>query len=159
MSNDEKKQLKKFKKQKLKEKKEFYNYKHWREIQRNQLGVSANLYFIFTSAIFGYVINFLVQNKAKLFHCEKYLLIPSIIFLLISFLFYALFTENRLKDFRKTAELINEKKSFEKESFDNISKLTKKRGIDSWSYYNLQKYSLFVGFIFALIGLSIFIFT
>ena len=55
MSNEEKKQSKKFKKQKLKEKKEFYNYKHWREIQRNQLGVSANLYFIFTSAIFGYV--------------------------------------------------------------------------------------------------------
>lgn len=157
MSNEEKKQikqLKRFEKQKLKEKKEFYNYRYWREVQRNQLGVSANLYFIFTSAIFGFILNFLVGYKSQLFHCEKHFLIPSLAFLLISFLFYALFTENRLKDFRKTAELINEK-----ESFENISRLTKKRGINSWSYYDLQRYSLLVGFIFALIGLSIFIFT
>lgn len=157
MSNEEKKQikqLKKFEKQKLKEKKEFYDYKYWREVQRNQLGVSANLYFIFSSAIFGYVINFTIVNKDDFFHCEIYLLIPSLIFLLISFLFYALFTENRLKDFRKTAELINDNSV----AIENIPRLTKKRGVDSWSYYNLQRYSLLVGFIFALIGLSIFIF-
>ena len=61
MSNEKKKQLKKnkkFEKEKLKEKKDFYNYKYWREVQRNQLGVSANLYFIFSSAIFGYILNF-----------------------------------------------------------------------------------------------------
>jgi hypothetical protein len=68
-------------------------------------------------------------------------------------LFYTLFIENRLKDFRKTAELIDKN-----ESIENIPKLTKKSGIDSWSYYNIQRYSLFIGFIFALIGLSIFIF-
>lgn len=157
MSNEEKKQikqLKKFEKQKLKEKKEFYDYKYWREVQRNQLGVSANLYFIFSSAIFGYVINFTIVNKDDFFHCEIHLLIPSLIFLLISFLFYALFTENRLKDFRRTAELIND----DSVAIENIPRLTKKRGVDSWSYYNLQRYSLLVGFIFALIGLSIFIF-
>lgn len=147
-------QERKNEKEKTKRLKEFYDYKYWREVQRNQLGVSANLYFIFSSAIFGYVINFTIVNKDDFFHCEIYLLIQSLIFLLISFLFYTLFTENRLKDFKRTAELINDNSV----AIENIPRLTKKRGVDSWSYYNLQRYSLLVGFIFALIGLSIFIF-
>ena len=32
------------------------NYKYWREVQRTQLGISANLYFIFCSAIFRFIL-------------------------------------------------------------------------------------------------------
>jgi hypothetical protein len=51
--------------EKSNKKDEFYNYKDWREIQRNQLGISANLYFVFSSAIFGYTLNFLLADKNK----------------------------------------------------------------------------------------------
>lgn len=39
------------------------NYKYWRGVQREQLGVSANLYFVFSSAIFGFTLNFLFDKK------------------------------------------------------------------------------------------------
>ena len=83
---------------------EYYNYKYWREIQRNQLGVSANLFFVITSAIFGFIINLLITEKNKLNCISKTLLITSLIFLLISFIFYIVFTQNRLNDFRETSK-------------------------------------------------------
>jgi hypothetical protein len=135
---------------------EFYNYKNWREIQRNQLGISANLYFVFSSAIFGYTLNFLLADKGKnTLNCPaKIILYFSLIFILTSLLFYAIFTENRLKDFRKTAQLINEGKSS-----DEIKEMTKTIGINTWSNYNLQRYSLFIGFIISLVGFSIYLFN
>lgn len=153
MSNEEKKQLKKFEKQKLKEKKEFYNYRYWRETQRNQLGVSANLYFIFSSAILGFILNFLITKSDVIFYEEKFFLITSIIFLLISLIFYSIFTENRLQDFRDTANNIDKGLDY-----DEIRKLTESIGKRSWYLYDRQRCFLILGFIFALIGFSIFIF-
>lgn len=135
------------------EKKEFYNYKHWREIQRNQLGVSANLYFIFTSAIFGFILNFLIEKNNILFYEEKFFLITSLIFLLISLIFYSIFTENRLQDFRDTANYIDKGLDY-----DEIRKLTESIGKRSWNLYDKQRCFLILGFIFAFIGFSIFIF-
>ncbi len=156
MSNDEKKQLKKnkkFEKEKLKEKKDFYNYKYWREVQRNQLGVSANLYFIFSSAIFGYILNFLMEKNNILFYEEKFFLITSLIFLLISLIFYSIFTENRLQDFRDTANNID--KSLD---YDEIRKLTESIGKRSWNLYDKQRCFLILGFGFSLIGFLLYIF-
>lgn len=152
MSNTNETERKK-EKEKTKRLKEFYNYKHWREIQRNQLGVSANLYFIFSSAIFGFILNFLITKIDFIFYEEKFFLFTSIIFLIISFIFYSIFTENRLKDFRDTAKYIN--KSLD---YDEISKLTESIGKRSWHLYDRQRCFLILGFIFAFIGFSIFIF-
>ena len=142
--------------EKSKKKDEFYNYKYWREIQRNQLGISANLYFVFSSAIFGYTLNFLLadKNKSTLNCPAKIILYFSLIFILTSLLFYAIFTENRLKDFRKTAQLINEGKTS-----DEIKEITRPIGINTWSNYNLQRYSLFIGFVVSLVGFSIYLFN
>ncbi len=142
--------------EKSNKKDEFYNYKDWREIQRNQLGISANLYFVFSSAIFGYTLNFLLadKNKSTLNCPAKIILYLSLIFILTSLLFYAIFTENRLKDFRKTAQLINEGKTS-----DEIKEITRPIGINTWSNYNLQRYSLFIGFVVSLVGFSIYLFN
>lgn len=140
-------------KQKLSDWKEFYNYKYWRDIQRNQLGTSANLYFVFSSAIFGFLLNFLIEKSCSLFNEVKLFLTTSIIFLIISLIFYAVFTENRLTDFRNTAQFIDEELNYVK-----IKKLTKSLGKRSWNLYKYQRYFLILGFIFALIGFSIYIF-
>lgn len=153
MSNELKKQLK-AEKQKLKSIKEFYNYKYWREIQRNQLGTSANLYFVFSSAIFGFILNFLIEKSNVLFCGEKFFLITAMIFLLISLTFYAFFTENRLKDFRETAMYIDKGLDY-----DEIRKLTAVTGKRSWDLYDKQRCFLILGFIFSLIGFVIYIFN
>jgi hypothetical protein len=132
---------------------DFYNYNYWRDLQRNQLGTSANLYFVFSSAIFGFTLNFFIAEKNLLKCPEKIIFTFSLISILISLFFYALFTENRLKDFRKTAQLIDDKKSE-----IEVRELTKSIGINTWSYYNLQRYSLFIGFLISLIGFSIYLF-
>lgn len=138
---------------KNKHQKTSYSYNYWREIQRNQLGTSANLYFIFSSAIFGFTLSFFIAEK-DILHCiEKVIFSFSLIFILISLLFHAMFTENRLKDFRKTAQLI-----FEKKSKIEVRELTRSIGIKTWCYYNLQRYSLFIGFLISLIGFSIYLF-
>ena len=137
-----------------KKKDEFYNYKYWREIQRNQLGISANLYFVFSSAIFGFELNFLIINKDKLNCTENIILYFSLIVILISLFFYTIFTDNRLKDFRNTAQLINDGKSK-----DEIKDITKSAGENTWSYYDLQRYSLFIGFVISLVGFSIYLFN
>lgn len=133
---------------------EFYDYKYWRDIQRNQLGISANLYFIFSASIFGFTIKFLVDNKNDLNCVEITLLITSLSFLILSLFFFTVFTENRLKDFRETARLIDKEKSE-----NEIKEATKKIGINTWSYYNLQRYTLFLGFIFSIISFIIYIFS
>lgn len=138
---------------KNKHKKEFYNYKYWREIQRNQLGTSANLYFLFSSAIFGFVLSFILEKYQCINTCEKCLLIISLIFLLISLFFYALFTENRLNDFKQTARYINDGKKF-----DEISKLTESKGERSWALYHKQRCCLITGFVFSLIGFLVYLF-
>ena len=136
-----------------KQSKDFYSYNYWREVQRNQLGTSANLYFIFSSAIFGFTLNFFILEKDLLNCLEKVIFLFSIIFILISLFFYALFTENRLKDFRMTAQLI-----FNNKSETEVRQLTSSIGIKTWSYYNLQRYSLFIGFLISLVGFSIYLF-
>lgn len=134
--------------------KEFYNYKYWREIQRNQLGISANLYFVFSSAIFGFSLNFLLRdNKSKIDNIEKCLLILSLVFLLASLICFVCFTENRLKDFRNTAKYID--KGF---NYKKIKKLTESYGKSSWILYYKQRCFLILGFIFSLIGFSFYIF-
>lgn len=135
---------------------DLYNYSYWRGIQRNQLGISANLYFAFSSAIFGYTLNFLLANKVdNTLSCSvKIILYFSLIFMLVSLLFYAIFTENRLKDFRKTAQHINDGKSKVE-----VKNLTKSIGMNTWSYYNLQRNSLFIGFVISFFGFSIYLFN
>lgn len=158
MNNELEKQLK-ADKQNLKSKKEYYNYKHWREIQRNQLGTSANLYFVFSSAIFGFILNFLIQNKITIENCERFFCILSLLSLFISLLFYACFTENRLKDFQNTAKLIKDIKNYDELKYYNeITKLTEAIGKRSWNLYDKQRYFLILGFIFSLIGFVIYIF-
>jgi hypothetical protein len=156
MSEIEQQNNKKIKdeKQKSNNEKNFYDYIYWREVQRNQLGISANLYFIFSASIFGFTIKFLIDNKNCLNCVVITLLLISLTFLILSLYFFTVFTENRLKDFRETAKLINDKKNKEE-----IKNATKNFGINTWSYYNLQRYTLFLGFIFSIISFLIYIFS
>ncbi len=39
------------------------DYRKWRNIQREQLGISANLYMIFSSASIGFVLNLLLDKE------------------------------------------------------------------------------------------------
>ncbi len=128
-------------------------YHYWREVQRKQLGDSANLYMIFSSAILGYVVNFLV-TKRNISCNEKVLLTIAVIFLLISLLFYGLLVFNRLYDFRKTARLYDEGKSEH-----IVGKLTRRIGKCSWWLFYIQIGWLFFGFIFSLIGFCFYIYS
>lgn len=132
-------------------------YKYWRDIQRTQLGLSANLYMIFASAILGYAMNFMISNRGK---CEQFLITTfailsiSIAFLFASLIFYGWFTHNRLKDFRETAKLT--KKGYTE---DQIQEKTADLGENTWNLYHFQRYTLLLGFIISLIGFSIYIFS
>lgn len=138
---------------------EYYNYKYWREIQRNQLGTSANLFFVLTSAIFGFIINLLIKEKINLNCISKTLLITSLIFLLLSLINYIIFTQNRLNDFRITAKEIKKKINNENISYTDISKNSEDIGKKSWNYYKNQRCFLILGFVFSFIGLLIYIFS
>ncbi|WP_396179428.1 hypothetical protein [Flavobacterium sp.] len=126
----------------------------WRDIQREQLGYSANIYFLFSSAILGFSLDLWINKKAFLSCVSIVLLTISISFIILSLMFYALFTNNRLNDFRQTA------KYYKKEKTPNeVSELTEKVGERTWLYYRIQFYSLALGFLFALIGIGIYIYS
>ena len=72
----------------------------------------------------------------------------------MSLIFYALFTNNRLNDFRQTAQYYKKEKTP-----IEVSELTEKIGERTWLYYKIQFYSLALGFLFALIGIGIYIFS
>nr|WP_315158790.1 hypothetical protein [uncultured Flavobacterium sp.] len=130
------------------------NYKYWRGVQREQLGVSANLYFVFSSAICGFTLNFLFQKKNEYLHYFiKAPLLISLILLLTSICYFAKFTENRLNDFRKTSRLYGDYKTEEQvlSETDEIGKLT-------WEYYENQVTFLKLGFIFSLGGFIYYLF-
>lgn len=135
------------------EESKFRNLK-WRDIQREQLGYSANIYFLFSSAILGFSLNLWVNKKGILSCVSVVLLTISTSFIILSLIFYALFTNNRLNDFRQTA------KYYKKEKTPNeVSELTEKIGERTWLYYKTQLYSLTLGFLFALIGIGIYIYS
>lgn len=127
-------------------------YRDWRKTQRDQLGISANLYMIFASAILGYVVNFIVTNKNIIDFGAIMALLISLIFLLLSLIFYGCFTHNRLTDFRKTAKLIKKGKTE-----DEVAELTTELGDLTWNLYNFQRYCLIAGFFISLIGFSIYV--
>ena len=66
---------------------EFYNYKNWREIQRNQLNTSSNIIFTFSATIIGFTINYLLKKDTSICESTKFLFVISIIIQLISILF------------------------------------------------------------------------
>lgn len=99
---------------KNKTKKDFYNYNYWREVQRNQLTISSNVYFTFSASIVAYTLNTLITNSLKTTICLKLLFIISILFHLVSLSFYVRLTDNKLKDYKKTATLINQAKTLKK---------------------------------------------
>ena len=126
----------------------------WRDIQREQLGYSANIYFLFSSAILGFSLDLWVNKRNDLSCPSIVLLTISTSFIILSLIFYALFTNNRLNDFRQTAQY------YKKEKTPNeVSELTEKIGERTWLYYKIQFYSLALGFLFALIGIGIYIFN
>ncbi|WP_291100946.1 MULTISPECIES: hypothetical protein [unclassified Flavobacterium] len=130
------------------------NYKYWRVVQREQLGVSANLYFVFSSAIFGFTLNFLFDNKSEcLCFLVKLPLYFSLISLLISICYFAKFTENRLKDFRETSRLYGNCKT-EKQVLSETNEIGKR----TWKYYYAQVKYLKFGFIFSLCGFVLYLF-
>lgn len=128
------------------------NYRYWRAIQRAQLGLSANIYMIFSSAALGFVLNLIIGNKGNLGCAEKTLAQTGCCFLLISLIFYGFFTHNRLKDFRKTAKLTKMNKTE-----DEISEKTKRNGKRTWLFYDLQRLFLAIGLIISITNISIYI--
>ena len=123
----------------------------WRDIQREQLGYSANIYFLFSSAILGFGLDLWINKKAFLSCVSIVLLTISISFIILSLIFYALFTNNRLNDFRQTA------KYYKKEKTPNeVSELTEKIGERTWLFYYIQILFLALGFVFSLLGIGIY---
>ena len=123
----------------------------WRDIQREQLGYSANIYFLFSSAILGFSLDLWVNKKDTLSCVSVVLLSISISFIILSLIFYALFTNNRLNDFRQTA------KYYKKEKTPNeVSELTEKIGERTWLFYYIQILFLALGFVFSLLGIGIY---
>ena len=129
-------------------------YRYWRDVQRTQLGVSANLYMVFASAILGYIVNFLVTKRDEVGCATMVILSISISFLLLTLIFYGCFSYNRLTDFRRTAQLLYKGKSKR-----TVSILTRKLGECTWYLYYFQLLWLILGFIFSLIGIGIYIYS
>ena len=135
--------------------KEFQDYKYWREVQRNQLTTSSNIYFGFSSAIIGYSINFLISDKFKMginLHI-KTLLVVGVSINLLSLIFYAFSANNRLNDYRRTAMEI-----YDGSTINQIRNRTANYGIKTWDNYTCQKLSFAIGFVLCLIAFSFIIF-
>ena len=125
---------------------EFYNYKYWREIQRNQLNTSSNIIFTFSATIIGFTINYLLKKDTSICESTKFLFIISIIILLISILFYLIFNISRLTDYTKTARYLSTNMSFEE-----IGTKTWLFGKITWYSFFLQIGIAFFGFLFSVI--------
>lgn len=122
-------------------------YQYWREVQRNQLGISANIFFTFSSAILWAVLNYFLSKEVNQpLNCCLFLAITSNVFLFLSIIFYAFFTFNRLLDFRKTAKLY--KKGYSTLKVEND---TRRSGEITWILYYAQIISMVIGVIFSLI--------
>jgi hypothetical protein len=125
---------------------EFYNYKYWREIQRNQLNTSSNIIFTFSATIIGFTINYLLNEGSSICSSSKFLFIISIFVLLISTLFYLVFNISKLIDYKKTARHLRNNVPFEE-----ISKKTWLLGRITWYSFLIQLGIAFFGFLFSVI--------
>ncbi|WP_319500716.1 hypothetical protein [uncultured Draconibacterium sp.] len=129
------------------------NYNYWRDVQRKQLGISANLFLLFATATLGYIIDLLIKKEIEIKCSEKTILIIGISFLIISLLFYSIFTLNRLFDFRKTAQLYRNGNSTKE-----VNELTQKNGQYTWYLFYGQVLFVGLAFIMCLVGLGMIIF-
>ena len=125
---------------------EFYNYKHWRDIQRNQLNTSSNIMFTLSATIIGFTINYLLNNSNSICYRSKFLLIMSIAVLLFSILFYLIFNISKLIDYKKTARYLRNDMSFEE-----IGRKTWLLGRITWYSFSIQTGIAFIGFFFNII--------
>ena len=132
---------------------EFYNYKNWREIQRNQLNTSSNIIFTFSATIIGFTINYLLKDDND--NCEiiNNLFKKSICFLLISIFCYLAMNIIKIIDYRKTAGLIRDEISF-----IEIGRRTKFLGKTIWTIFLLQMIAAFFGILFSFISFESIIF-
>lgn len=123
---------------------DFYNYKYWREIQRNQLNNASNIIFTFTVAIIGFTINYLLNNNTCPIITD--FLFISITIYSISIFFYFLMNIIKLIDYRKTASLIKSNVSL-----DEIGKKTYILGQIIWFSFILETVLTFLGLIISII--------
>ncbi len=128
-------------------------YWKWRTIQREQLGVSGNLYMIFASAILGFLLNLMLHLEKSNDLTELLILSFAVFYLVFSLLSYGVFTFNRLNDFRKTAQG-HAMGKYEKD----VSAETRKIGVWTWSLYYIQICFLSRGFILSVIGILVHIY-
>ena len=132
---------------------EFYNYKYWRDIQRNQLTISSNIIFTFCVAAVGFTINYLLNENKNLCPIINYFFYLSILMYFISVFFYLLMNISKLIDYQKTVKLI-----LKEVSFDKISEKTKILGKITWIFFILETTFAFLGFLFSIIIFKIIIF-
>lgn len=125
---------------------EFYNYKYWREIQRNQLTISSNIVFTFGVASVGFIINYLLNNKKTSCTTLNDLFYCSILLFLLSIFSYLILNIVKLKDYRKTAKLIKKDAPLHE-----ISKKTCLLGNIAWWLFYSEIIFAFLGFIVSLI--------
>lgn len=134
--------------------KEFYNYKYWRETQRQQLTIASNIYFALSSTIIGFTVKLLLKKEDYIIECcELVFLTLGIILSILSLSLYVCLVNNKLKDYRETARLIKSKKKYEE-----ISEKTLDLGIKTWDCFKYQKLFMIAGFILCAIGYGILIF-
>lgn len=132
---------------------DFYDYKYWREIQRNQLNTSSNIIFTFCIAIIGFTINYLIEEKNNICPVINYIFFISIILYFLSVFFYLSMNITKLLDYRKTAQLI--KKGV---SYYDIGRETKLVGRITWISFLLEIFFAFLGFLFTIICFKIVLF-
>jgi len=123
------------KKKKRKMLDEFYNYKYWRDIQRNQLSISCNIFFTFNVVILGFVVDYLANDDN---HCGmnlviKNLFLVAMVFLILSIVSYVIFNILILIDYRNTAQIILREKSNH-----YVSAKTKYMGQINWILFICQ---------------------
>lgn len=127
--------------------KEFYNYKYWREVQRNQLTISSNIFFTFSTVIIAFIVNYLLKESDNEHIVIKNLLQLSAFIHILSIILFSLLNFLRLVDYRKTAKLIKAGTEYSK-----ISEQTKLIGQSNWYLFVLQ-------IIFSVLGLFVTLFT
>lgn len=132
---------------------EFYNYKYWRDIQRNQLTISSNIVFTFCVASIAFTINYLINNNYTNCRILNDLFYYSILLYLLSILSYLLLNVVKLIDYRKTAQLIKNDTPLHE-----ISKKTYFFGKFTWWLFCTEIIFAFLGIFFSIITFKYIIF-
>jgi 4-hydroxybenzoate polyprenyltransferase len=121
------------------------SFVRWQRITITQLGYAVNLILGFATASLGFALTLLKDKDFTPQHCEKFFFDLSLALLLLSIAFGVWCVINRLRDFRKTKDIANEREELDETELTRRRNEVDKLGRCTWRLFLSQLVSFSVG--------------